>query len=72
MYLQKENGMEWWKSVAQGEPEIDTTKVSVGCNFVFWPNLFDEDDKFNFLAFVPNKSDERKFHSLAELIMVCH
>ena len=28
IYLQKENGMEWWKCVAEGEPEIDTTKVS--------------------------------------------
>lgn len=27
VYLQKENTMEWWKSVAEGEPEIDTSKV---------------------------------------------
>lgn len=25
--LQKENGMEWWKCVLIGDPEIDTTKV---------------------------------------------
>ena len=30
--LEKENGMEWWKSIAEGEPEIDTTKV--------WPSSF--------------------------------
>lgn len=27
LYLQKENTMEWWKRVAEGEPEIDTQKV---------------------------------------------
>ena len=27
VYLQKENTMEWWKQVAEGEPEIDTSKV---------------------------------------------
>jgi len=27
VYLQKENTMEWWKAVAEGEPEIDTSKV---------------------------------------------
>lgn len=26
--LQKENGMEWWKCVLMGDPEIDTTKVN--------------------------------------------
>lgn len=26
--LQKENGMEWWKCVLVGDPEIDTTKVN--------------------------------------------
>lgn len=26
--LQKENGMEWWKCVVVGDPEIDTSKVS--------------------------------------------
>jgi len=25
--LQKDNTMEWWKCVIQGDPEIDTTKV---------------------------------------------
>lgn len=25
--LQKDNAMEWWKCVVQGDPEIDTTKV---------------------------------------------
>jgi hypothetical protein len=25
--LQKEYDMEWWKNIAEGEPEIDTTKV---------------------------------------------
>jgi len=25
--LQKENGMEWWKCVVEGDPEIDTQKV---------------------------------------------
>lgn len=27
IYLQKSNTMEWWKSVIQGHPEIDTSKV---------------------------------------------
>ena len=27
LYLQKENTMEWWNAVAEGEPEIDTSKV---------------------------------------------
>lgn len=27
LYLFKENRMEWWKNVAEGEPEIDTSKV---------------------------------------------
>jgi hypothetical protein len=25
--LEKENNMEWWKQIAVGEPDIDTTKV---------------------------------------------
>jgi hypothetical protein len=27
IYLQKENQMEWWKCIIQGDPEIDTKKV---------------------------------------------
>jgi len=27
VFLQKENRMEWWKNIAEGEPDIDTTKV---------------------------------------------
>ena len=27
VFLQKENKMEWWKQIAEGEPEIDTQKV---------------------------------------------
>uniref|UniRef100_A0A6T6N0E7 CS domain-containing protein n=1 Tax=Rhodosorus marinus TaxID=101924 RepID=A0A6T6N0E7_9RHOD len=27
LYLEKQNKMEWWKSVVKGEPELDTTKV---------------------------------------------
>lgn len=28
VYLQKENQMEWWKTIIQGDTEIDTKKVS--------------------------------------------
>jgi hypothetical protein len=27
LFLCKEHGMEWWPTVAEGEPEIDVTKV---------------------------------------------
>lgn len=29
LYITKEAGMEWWASVAEGEPAIDVTKVCV-------------------------------------------
>ena len=28
VYLQKENQMEWWRSIGKGEPEINTQKVN--------------------------------------------
>lgn len=28
LFLVKENNMEWWRSVVEGQPELDTTKVS--------------------------------------------
>ena len=27
VFLQKESDMEWWKQIAEGEPDIDTSKV---------------------------------------------
>ena len=35
VFLQKEAKMEWWKSIVEGEPDIDTSKVRCACHCVF-------------------------------------